>query len=232
MLGAKENHIIYSIPSDYMDILVSSFLDKDNMVLKGGITLLGTRIGYGKTSTANSMMHNIETSPDLGWVQIAYLHSVEMRLSEISFVEKAKQLMSEHKASKLLVVIDSINTLDAMKAAILLGNAGYSVFGLVEVGIHRGVSTVLEGAVSHSRGYERIIAANQLLKELDLIIFQEDNCPMTCTYLALDKSKSGILADMLNNHGMDYMLKEVIDKQDGVAHKECDFLHLGEQSVV
>ena len=227
----KENHVIYSIPDNYMELLVSKFLNKDSKSLNSGITLLGTRIGYGKTSTANTMMHNIETNPDLDWVKIFYLHNKEMGLLDITFENMAKQLMSDYLPSKVLVVIDDMSTLDSMKAAISLSRAGYAVFGLVETGIHRGVSAVLEGALSHSKGHEKQILASWLLPELKLMIFQSDTCPMTCSYLHLDKSDNAIYIDIINEKGMDYLLKEVIDKRDDVANVNYGYLYTKEKKV-
>lgn len=225
MIGMKENHVIYNIPDDYMELLVSKFLNKDSRTLNSGITLLGTRIGYGKTSTTNTMMHNIETNPDLDWVKIFYLHNTELSLVGITFEDMAKQLMSEYPPSKVLVVIDDMSTLDSMKAAISLSRAGYAVFGLVETGIHRGVSTVLEGALSHSKGHEKQIVASWLLPEVDLMIFQSDNCPMICTYLSLDKGSNSELIDVINSKGMDYLLKEVIDKREGITEVEYKYTY-------
>lgn len=225
MIGMKENHVIYNIPADYMELLISKFLNKDSRTLNGGITLLGTRIGYGKTSTTNTMMHNIETNPDLDWVKIFYLHDTELRLVGITFEDMAKQLMSEYSPSKVLVVIDDMSTLDSMKAAISLSRAGYAVFGLVETGIHRGVSTVLEGALSHSKGHEKQIVASWLLPEVDLMIFQSDNCPMICTYLSLDEGSNSELINVINSKGMDYLLKEVIDKCVGVTEVKYKYTY-------
>ena len=231
MIGMKENHVIYEIPAAYTDLLISGFLDKDNMTLKSGITLLGARIGYGKTSTANTMMHNIETNPELDWIKIAYLHHTEMQLNDISFENMSKQLMIEYPSDKLLVVIDDMSTVDSIKAAISLSRAGYAVVGLVETGIHRGVSTVLEGALNHSKGHAKKILASWMLPELKLMIFQTDTCPMTCSYLHLDKSDNAIYIDIINEKGMDYLLKEVIDKRDDVANVNYGYLYTKEKKV-
>lgn len=226
MIGMKEHYNIYPVPDKYIELLMSGFLNIEHMMLENGITLLGSRMGYGKTSTANAMMDKIEKTPELAWIQIAYLHNAELRLNEISFVDRAKELMAEYKQSKLLVVIDQIDSLDSMKAAILLAKSGYSVFGLVTTGMSRSVSTVLSGAVSYLERHEASIMASQLLEQLRLTVFQSDNCPMTCTYIELNKNKHKELVETLNNKGMDYLLKEVIDADPNVVNIEYDYLYI------
>ena len=106
MIGTKERPEVFEMPNSYMDIMLDSFLDKDNMILKGGITLLGSRMGQGKTMTVNTLMNSIETTPELDWVQIAYLNERELASNDISFLDKAKELIAEYNSNTLLVVID------------------------------------------------------------------------------------------------------------------------------
>ena len=63
------------------------------------------------------------------------------------------------------------------------------------------------------------------MPEVDLMVFQSDNCPMICTYLSLDKGSNSELIDVINSKGMDYLLKEVIDKREGITEVEYKYTY-------
>lgn len=90
MIGDKETENIYDLPKHYIQMIIDSVVSKRSRrsaipilgrkisrkrVPKGGIVLLGGRVGQGKTSTVNTFMDTFEKDQSLSGIKIAYLNT-------------------------------------------------------------------------------------------------------------------------------------------------------------
>lgn len=237
MIGTKETLEVYKLPPHYIQMLINSVVSKRGIrsmtpVIgdkisaarkpKGGITLLGGRIGQGKTSTINIFIDAFEKDASLSGVRIAYLHTLQINGGKSNFVDEAGRLMTRYKPEKLVVIIDQIDCYESMKAGILLAKLGYTVLGVVGVESDIHISNVLKGAIKGVPSeYEAMLLRIQLLENLRALITQDQNYPMRVQFLKLDKNTAKTYIETLKKNEMPYLCKD-IDNSDKIAVKHWD----------
>lgn len=235
MIGQKETPMIYKLPPHYTQMLIDSVVTKNSVASvipvigskisstrkpKGGITLLGGRMGQGKTATINIFMDTFEKDVSLSGIKIAYLNTLEINGSNSNFVDQAAKLMSRHEAEKLIVVIDQIDCYESMKAALILAESGYAVIGVVRVDSDINISNVLKEAIKGVPSkHEAALMNIQLLKNLNTLITQDQNYPMRVKLLKLGKSTTQEYIKTLKKNEMPYLCKD-IDNSDKIIIKD------------
>ena len=236
MIGHKESQLVYRLPPHYIKMLTDSVVSKrsrrsilpvvgdkisSERKTKAGITLIGSRMGQGKTSTINIFIDAFEKDESLSGIQIAYLHTLQINASKSNFVDEATKLMINHKPEKLVVVIDQIDCYESMKAGILLANLGYTVVGLVCVQSDTHITNILSSAVKGIPSqYEAMLAYTQLIEHLNALFMQDQNYPMRVKHLEISKNDSKAFVKIFKKHGLSYLYEEVMEKSKKLTVKD------------
>lgn len=236
MIGIRETEMIYRLPPHYVNMLINSVVTKGGLrdkapligskiakkrKLKGGIALLGARLGQGKTSTINIFVDTFEKDKSLSDFTIAYLNTKEIKEDGLNFIDKANKLMARISSDELLVIIDQIDCRESMQAGIMLAKAGYSVIGLVQVGSDHYISDVLDSAVKGTdSSYEKDLITGELLENLNALILQNQNYPLCAKYLFIDKKTAKSHGKNLRKKGAEYLNKVIIDGSKDLVSKE------------
>ena len=126
MIGIRETEMIYRLLPHYVNILINSVVTKGGLrdkapligskiakkrKLKGGITLLGARVGQGKTSTVNIFVDTFEKEKSLSDFTIAYLNTKGIKEDGLNFANLCKlsyEIMEEGKKEKNLKYFGTI----------------------------------------------------------------------------------------------------------------------------
>ena len=252
MIGDKETQNIYDLPKHYIQMIIDSVVSKRSRrsaipilgrkisrkrVPKGGIVLLGGRVGQGKTSTVNTFMDTFEKDQSLSGIKIAYLNTRVLEADKAyniknsgktnvrhfkntNFIDKAVDLMKKHRAEELLVIIDQMDCSESLKAGLLLAESGYTVLGVVSVEYERWMSNVINSAFKDiDSEYEKELIRNRLVNNLTLLIMQDQNYPMVVKQLPINKHMAKNYINMLNR-GQNKLADLLIEMDKGLIYKE------------
>ena len=189
--------------------------------VQSGITLMGGGIGSGKSSTTESFLQRLEKTHTFKTESIIYISAFELKDDDYRHVASgisdiANDLIKRSASSSLFVVIDEINSLDALNAAIALAEAGHSVLALVRTPRRAGLGAVLASAVSYVDVSEREDVAKRLIQLTNLFIEQPSHFSQTdgqpeYRYMSCPTGLKDALINNLDEYGLDYICKDILD---------------------
>lgn len=208
-------------PIDYGNVNEEMIKDFALNAEKSGIIFLGGCVGSGKSSTTESFLqhlvkHNIFKTESTIHINTFKLKDDNYRHVASGAYDAATDLIKGSVYCRLFVVIDEINSIDSLNAAIALADAGHSVLCLVQTPYRAGLGAVLASTLAYVEADKRAEFAKKLIEHTNLFIEQPSHCSQVdwkpeYRYISCPTGFQELLVSGLNEHGLDYVYKEILD---------------------